>query len=78
MLGIDLRVVYIPYCHLCVLLQETGGRLQELEKDLKGQEKAEVRVAAAHKNLKETVKTEEKKRKQLQKSVADVSIVYIS
>uniref|UniRef100_A0A2P2I6M3 Structural maintenance of chromosomes protein n=2 Tax=Hirondellea gigas TaxID=1518452 RepID=A0A2P2I6M3_9CRUS len=57
---------------------ETGGRLHELEKELKEKEKAEVKIAAALKNLKETIKTEEKKRKQLQQSlVEDVKAVEV-
>jgi len=50
---------------------ETGGKLKELEANLKEKEKAEVKVSASLKNLKETVKAEEKKRKQLEKSLAD-------
>ncbi|XP_018012651.2 structural maintenance of chromosomes protein 2, partial [Hyalella azteca] len=50
---------------------ETGGQLQELEKELKEKEKAEVRVAAALKSLRETIKAEEKKCKQLQKFLAE-------
>ncbi|XP_047490218.1 structural maintenance of chromosomes protein 2-like [Penaeus chinensis] len=50
---------------------ETGGRLQELEKILKEKEKAEVKLSAALKNLKENIKAEEKKKKQLEKSLAD-------
>lgn len=38
-------------------------------------EKADVKLSAALKNLKETIKAEEKKKKQLEKSLADVSIV---
>merc|ERR1711874_33039 len=45
---------------------ETGGKLKELEVALKEKEKAEVKVSASLKNLKETVKAEEKKRKQLE------------
>ncbi|XP_064086930.1 structural maintenance of chromosomes protein 2-like [Macrobrachium nipponense] len=52
---------------------ETGGRLQELEKILKETEKGEVKMSVALKNLKETLKAEEKKKKQLEKSVADDS-----
>ncbi|XP_076058324.1 structural maintenance of chromosomes 2 [Oratosquilla oratoria] len=50
---------------------ETGGKLQELEKELKNKEKSEVKIVAALKNLKETLKAEEKKRKQLEKSLSE-------
>lgn len=53
-------------------MKETGGRLQELEKVLKEKEKAEVKLSAALKNLIENIKAEEKKKKQLEKSLADV------
>ncbi|XP_071521625.1 structural maintenance of chromosomes protein 2 [Panulirus ornatus] len=50
---------------------ETGGRLLELEKRLKEKEKAEAKLSASLKNLKETLKAEEKKKLQLEKSLAD-------
>lgn len=57
-----------------MLLQDTGERLQEVEKVLKEKEKEHVMKCASLKNMKETLKTEEKKKKQLEKSLADVSV----
>lgn len=50
---------------------ETGGQLQELEKNLKEKDKADVKLCASLKNLKDTILAEEKKRKHLEKSLAD-------
>lgn len=59
-----------------ILLQEqrdknTGEQLQNLEKVLKEKEKEHVMKCASQKNLKETLKAEEKKKQQLEKSLAD-------
>ncbi|RXG57275.1 Structural maintenance of chromosomes protein 2 [Armadillidium vulgare] len=51
--------------------QETGGRLHELEAELKAKEKVEVKASAALKNLKETLQTDQKQLKQLEKSLVD-------
>lgn len=55
-------------------LQETGGKLHELEANLKAKEKVEVKLSTGLKHLKETLKTEGNKGKQLEKSLADVRI----
>ncbi|XP_050696445.1 structural maintenance of chromosomes protein 2-like [Eriocheir sinensis] len=51
--------------------RDTGEKLQEVEKVLKEKEKASVMKSASLKNMKETLKAEEKKKKQLEKSLAD-------
>lgn len=55
-----------------LIFQETGGKLQELEADLNAKEKSEVKLSMALKNLKDSAKAEEKKLKQMEKSLADV------
>lgn len=62
---------------MCVnneFFQECGGRLQGLEEQLKQLETAEAVVAAKCKSAKSNIVTEEKKLKQLEKSLSDVSI----
>ncbi|KAG0712441.1 Structural maintenance of chromosomes protein 2 [Chionoecetes opilio] len=51
--------------------KDTGEQLQAVEKTLKEMEKEHVMRCAALKNMKETLKAEEKKKKQLEKSLAD-------
>uniref|UniRef100_A0A0P4WHI6 Structural maintenance of chromosomes protein n=1 Tax=Scylla olivacea TaxID=85551 RepID=A0A0P4WHI6_SCYOL len=51
--------------------KDTGEQLQNLEKILKEKEKEHVMKCASLKNMKETLKAEEKKKKQLEKSLAD-------
>jgi len=50
---------------------ETGGNLKDLEEKLADDTKADAKCIAAVKGLKDTVKAEEKKKKQLQKSLTD-------
>ena len=57
-----------------LLLQDTGEQLHALEKTLKEKETQHVMKVASLKNLNETLEAEEKKKKQLKKSLADVSL----
>lgn len=54
--------------------QECGGKLNDLETKLKEAEKAEAIIAATCKTTKTNVAAEEKKFKQLEKSLAEVSL----
>jgi hypothetical protein len=49
--------------------QEGGSKLQALEMELKAQEKAEAEIVAAHKANHDNIVSEEKKQKQLEKSL---------
>lgn len=53
-------------------MQECGGRLGEIEEELKEAEKFEAVVAATSKTSKSNVLTEEKKLKQMEKSLSEV------
>ena len=53
--------------------QETGGQLAALEGKLEDDVKVEAKAMAAVKGIKDSMKAEEKKTKQLQKSLTDVS-----
>ena len=52
--------------------EELGGRLEELETELSGKEKAAVTVESALKASKDNVKQEEKKRAQINRGIASV------
>lgn len=54
------------------LFQECGGRLNGLEEELKELQKAEAVVAAKCKTSKGNITADEKKLKQLEKSLSEV------
>ena len=58
--------------------QETGGRLTALEAKLEDDVKVEAKAMAAVKGIKDSIKAEEKKKKQLHKSLTDVSLLSLS
>jgi len=51
------------------LFQEGGSKLQALEMELKTKEKEEAEVVASHKANRDSIVSEEKKKKQLEKSL---------
>ena len=58
--------------------QETGGRLTALEAKLEDDVKVEAKAMAAVKGIKDSITAEEKKKKQLHKSLTDVSLLSLS
>lgn len=61
----------------CICFKESGGQLAESEKLLSEAEKAEATAVAKLKSGKESVSSEEKKKKQLEKIIKDVSLLLL-
>lgn len=57
----------------CLILQEEGSNLGRLEKELKSKEKAEAELVAQIKANKDSLASEKNKKKQLEKSLKEVS-----
>lgn len=57
---------------------ELGGKLEELESELKGKETNAVQIEASLKSIKDNVRQEEKKKKNIEKGMASVGLGFKS
>ena len=63
---------FFKMIHFFLVFQEMGGKLKELEEDLKKKQTDEVKCTSQYKALKDSIKDENKKKNQVEKNLKEV------